>query len=350
MPGDWGSPAVAMNDDGMVIMAGPYADPNSGLHGVWVRHQDAGGGWTEPLSPPVPVHTQAVTAVQVGIDAEGNGVVAYLAPPDGAIAFWHVEYTTYERTSGAWNTPIPLPSDVDILSPRIAINPAGDALVAATEDAADGGVRVYWLGEGEVRIAPQAGLRASQLDAQMAAEGEGFLIWREADATPTLSRIRAARTTSTGAVQLDTLDDNTARVPSFPALSARTRSRATASWSSREAFNSHQLQVATYTELGGWAAPQTALTSTTALSGTRVTTSPAGQVTVLGFSSKVGEVVTELSPSSFSDPRDATTIEGAISLQFVDDAQPLYLDDGRLVVGFLTNIGGIADIGITLCE
>lgn len=78
--------------------------------------------------------------------------------------------------------------------------------------------------------------------------------------------------------------------------------------------------------------------------------SPSGQLSVLAWSSAVGEVVTEIAPGTWTAPTDVTSVPNPISIQLVNEAEPEYVDDTEIVVGFVTNIGGIQDCGVTLCD
>ena len=118
-----------------------------------------------------------------------------------------------------------------------------------------------------------------------------------------------------------------------------------------QGIGDHDVAANRYVEESGWGAtPTVVMNSTYRLMDVQVAVSPCGQVSIIARSSDVAMVSTRLGDGSWTAAEDVTTIEGAISLQMVDDASLHYIGCGKLVVSSITNIGGVPDAVLTLCD
>ena len=127
--GAQGAQAVAIDASGHAIAVWQQADD------IWANRYTPGNGWGTPVV--IDVGSGSAGNPQIGMDASGNALVVWWQRAGGRI---NVEAARYIVGAG-WGNPATLDSDDtgDVSAPQVAVNAAGNAVVAWAWAADTGG-------------------------------------------------------------------------------------------------------------------------------------------------------------------------------------------------------------------
>jgi len=127
--GAQGAQVVAIDVSGHAIAVWQEADH------IWANRYTPGNGWNEPTR--IDVGFGSAGNPQIGVDAGGNALVVWWQSAGGRI---NVESVRYAVGSG-WGNPATLDTDNtgDVSAPQVAVNAAGNAVVAWAWAADTGG-------------------------------------------------------------------------------------------------------------------------------------------------------------------------------------------------------------------
>lgn len=159
--GDWSAPEP-IDDGGIGGSSAPQlaADGQGNVFAVWIRDRDGGGGPTEPTvwvarrtaagswGSPFPLDAEAGRALspRVAANASGEAVVAWIEPNGADDSLWT---SRFDPSSGDWSTPslvegLSDPPVEDAASPWVALADTGDAFVAWLQPASTGASPSVW--------------------------------------------------------------------------------------------------------------------------------------------------------------------------------------------------------------
>jgi len=144
--GAQGAQAVAIDASGHAIAVWQQADH------IWANRYTPGNGWNAPVK--IDVGFGSAGNPQIGMDASGNALVVWWQSAGGRI---NVESVRYAVGAG-WGNPATLDTDDtgDVSAPQVAVNAAGNAVVAWSW-AADGGGGNYVYNVWATRYVPGIG-------------------------------------------------------------------------------------------------------------------------------------------------------------------------------------------------
>ncbi len=345
---DQGAPSVSMNAEGEAIVAGPYRDPTSSLHGFYAKHYDTGLGWDAAVSGPPASHAVAVRGVQAGLDAEGNALVAYLVEPTATIEQHHIEYSTYSATAASWEAPVTFQTSLDLGEPRVAMSAAGEAMVVTYQDEDGGGLRVLSLPSTETRF-DDAGWSASQPEASVDADGDGFIVWRVESSND--ARIRTAPVA--GCVPEETaafLDGDQPGLCCEPAIAVGHDGTAVAVWELRNPPAGYAIRASRYAPSTGWSAPVTIDMGVGMLLNPQVSVGAGGLTAVTWQGPEFVYVAYATGDGRFTDPIVVSELSDPLSVYYAINPVVFVNPFGAVTTAYELSDAGIQDVYATVCD
>lgn len=262
---DADGPHVAMDARGNAIAV--WYQQDGVMRNIWASRYERATGWSAPFT--IEQNAALADSPQVAMDADGNAIAVWIQMHVGAPSLWASRFTP----AGGWEAPelLELMDGSAAITPRIAMNAAGDAVVAWYQQEATTNVYVNrfvpgsgWQGVQSIEAHP---LQAQLPGVAVTPSGHAVVAWQQRDVGGTWDLFASSAPAGGAWSTPVAVEQAGGDVAGFD-LAAAPDGSVVAAW--RQVGGQYQCWAAFFRADGGWAQPHRLDSEPTACHGVRV--------------------------------------------------------------------------------